>query len=87
MNLKNIFNYLILAVEDQEWLVPIKITKQDLPIDMPFKLELIPLSSETNILETPDSSTQPELLDNLIASLTNTSDDKRQRLMRLWRNL
>jgi len=51
-----------------------------------FKLDLIPTAAETKALEVL-SLNQGELLDNLIDSLSNTSDDRKTNLKELWRRL
>lgn len=52
-----------------------------------FRLDLIPLEtvSGQNVSQSPELG-QPELLDKLIDSLSNTSDDRKARLKELWRN-
>lgn len=50
-----------------------------------FKLDLIPLDSETKAPQV--QLNQSETLDVLIDSLTNTSDDQKQRLKQLWKDL
>jgi hypothetical protein len=51
-----------------------------------FKLDLIPTEvlSQSQIVK---PSTQPELLDSIIDSLSNTTEERKQRLKDLWRNL
>lgn len=51
-----------------------------------FKLDLIPLAAEAAIPEVKPL-VQSELLDNLIDSLTNTTDDRKSNLKELWRRL
>lgn len=50
-----------------------------------FRLDLIPLDTTTKIIEKPRGNS--ELLDGLIDSLSNTSDNKKARLKELWREL
>lgn len=58
----------------------------DLDINQDFKLDLIPLESETS-KPTKVNQTQPEILDDLIDSLTNTSDEQKERIKALWKDL
>lgn len=51
-----------------------------------FKLDLIPLDADT-IVNTTKSLNQPELLDSLIDSLTNTSNEVKVRLKQAWKDL
>lgn len=51
-----------------------------------FKLDLIPLDSETLKPKTLNQ-TQPEILDGLIDSLTNTSNEQKRRVKSLWKGL
>lgn len=55
-----------------------------LPFDN-FKLDLIPTDTETQV--TTQNVTAPELLDGLIDSLTNTSDETKLRLKDLWKGI
>jgi DNA repair exonuclease SbcCD nuclease subunit len=51
-----------------------------------FRLELIPLDTETKVLE-QKNLTQSEILDQLIDSITNTTDETKVRLKQTWKNL
>lgn len=56
-----------------------------LDLDGPFKLDLIPLGG---ITEKPTKQlASAELMDSLIDSLTNTSDERKTKLKELWRHL
>ncbi len=50
-----------------------------------FKLDLIPQDTKTSQAEQPKALTQGPLLDSLIDSLTNTSDERKTRLKDLWK--
>lgn len=50
-----------------------------------FKLDLIPLESITT--KTIEITNQADTLDSVIDSLTNTSNDKKERLKQLWKDL
>jgi DNA repair exonuclease SbcCD nuclease subunit len=50
-----------------------------------FKLELMPLGSNTKIVDKQQNLTQHETLDEIITSLENTSIEQKQRLKDLWR--
>lgn len=62
------------------------IMKKNISLSMPFRLDLIPLETTTSASTAPNLSQGP-LLDSLIDSLTNTSDDKKGRLKALWKEL
>lgn len=51
-----------------------------------FRLDLIPLGTRT-IEPKSEAISQPEILDNLIDSLTNTSDECKIRLKQTWKDL
>lgn len=77
------------ASNDLVWL-KVKGTREQLNnFKKPFdcRLDLIPYESSTNVLENRTSKTQPELLDQLIDSLTNTSDETKIRLKDFWKRL
>lgn len=84
-----------IAPQDQVWvkiegtreqltMVTKTLVSEMLEIDN-FKLDLIPLDSETQAPQV--QLNQSETLDILIDSLTNTSDDQKQRLKQLWKDL
>ncbi len=52
-----------------------------------FKLDLIPTDTETKAPDNKKELTQAELLDSMIDSLTNTSDDVKDRLKSKWKDL
>ncbi len=52
-----------------------------------FKLELIPLETSVKTTTETKSLSQSDLLDNLIDSTTNVSDEQKQRLKALWKEL
>lgn len=52
-----------------------------------FRLDLIPLDAKTNTDESSIGSSQPEVLDGLIDSLSSTSDERKERLKKLWKDL
>ncbi len=52
-----------------------------------FRLDLIPDETNTQLKENVIELKQPELLDGLIDSITNTSDEQKKRLKDLWRSL
>ncbi len=52
----------------------------------PFRLDLIPIDTTSQVF-TPKNLTQFELLDSLIDSLTNTSDERKTRLKQSWKDL
>lgn len=54
---------------------------------MNFKLDLIPLHTEFNQVHKSNSLSDHELLDCLITSLENTTDERKSRLKDLWRTL
>lgn len=56
-----------------------------LGIEQPFKLDLIPADTTTQALE--QARPPSELLDSLIDSLTNTSDEAKIRLKDLWKGM
>ncbi len=58
-----------------------------LPIlSMDFRLDLIPTDTTTEAPTDRKEQTQGELLDSLIDSMQNTSDERKARLKELWRN-
>jgi hypothetical protein len=58
---------------------------QKLKLKVPFKLDLIPYETTTS---TPKKQLQgAELMDSLIDSLTNTTDERKAGLKELWRNI
>lgn len=57
---------------------------RQLPKDQDFRLDLIPTDTTTEAPETANK-TDGETLDALIDSLTNTSDDRKERLKELWK--
>lgn len=57
-----------------------------LGIKQDFRLDLIPTDTTTHAAQSDLSLTQGELLDNLIDSLTNTTDERKARLKELWKN-
>lgn len=60
------------------------VTKKSLNIAESFRLDLIPTDTTT---EAPaKTQTNGELLDSLIDSLSNTSDDRKDRLKKLWKS-
>lgn len=71
----------------REWVE--KITKKDIAIklnlEIPFKLDLIPLKTDF-IVEKKSNITQGELLDQMIDSMKDTSDEKKLRLKELWKS-
>jgi DNA repair exonuclease SbcCD nuclease subunit len=56
-------------------------------ISQPFRLDLISTDTETQVPDNKQNMTQGELLDSLIDSLTNTSDDVKGRLKNKWKDL
>lgn len=52
-----------------------------------FKLDHYPLEVNSTITEVTPHKTDAELMDSLIYSLSNTSQDKKQRLSTLWKDL
>lgn len=52
-----------------------------------FKLDLIANESKATLSEENVNKSQPELLDDLINSLTNASDEQKQRLKTLWKDI
>lgn len=58
--------------------------KEDLGISEPYRLDLIPLETNTTA-EIAKDLTQDQTLDSLIDSLTNTSDERKANLKELWR--
>lgn len=75
--------------EDLAW-IKVRGTREELTLvgQIPkagCKLDLIPLDSETKAPQV--QLNQSETLDVLIDSLTNTSDDQKQRLKQLWKDL
>lgn len=61
------------------------ITKSSVPTNMPFKLDLIP--TDTKSSPNNNKLSKQALLDNLIDSLTNTTDDRKNRLKTMWKDL
>lgn len=61
--------------------------KKSWQLEQSFRLDLIPLETETKAPEVNRVLTKPELLDSLVNSLTNTPDDQKERLKALWRSL
>lgn len=51
-----------------------------------FKLELIPLDTESKIIDT-NNLTQPEILDKLIDNTENVSDEQKARIKDLWKGM
>lgn len=70
-----------------------KVTKQSLfdqgffPPGMDFKLELIPLDSKTETPKNTSNLSQSEVLDQLIDSVSNTTDEQKQRIKNLWKGM
>ncbi len=65
-------------------------SKQNIRIELglgDFKLELIPLDTETQAPEAKQTLSQAEILDSMIDSLTNTEDKTKVRLKQLWKDL
>lgn len=62
----------------------LRFKKEDLGISEPYRLDLIPLDTNTTA-EIAKDLTQEQVLDNLIDSLTNTSDERKADLKELWR--
>lgn len=66
-----------------------KITKAQLAIDLdipgPFKLDKIPVDTVVESQEDTPNVSNPELLDNLIDSLSNTDKERKERLKALWK--
>lgn len=60
-------------------------TKSSIPLKMPFKLDLISLNTTPSVPQIPKLN-QESLLDSLIDSLTNTSDERKLRLKDKWKN-
>lgn len=52
-----------------------------------FKLTLHPNDTESTISVENIKDSQPELLDNLIQSLTNVSDEQKERLKSIWKDI
>jgi hypothetical protein len=55
--------------------------------DREFRLDLIPLETTTERQVLQKETSQPELLDALIDSISNASDLQKKRLKALWRDL
>lgn len=53
----------------------------------PFRLDLIPLDTNTTAPEAASKMTQAEVLDALIDSTANTSEERKTRLKEMWKNL
>lgn len=51
-----------------------------------FKLDFIPSETKGDI-DIRSTSSQPELLDNLISTLTNTSEEQKTRIKTIWKSL
>lgn len=64
-----------------------KITKQSIGLNQEFRLDLIPTTSTIDTTEIAENTSQDKILDNLIENLSNTSEDKKERLKALWKNL
>lgn len=65
-----------------------KIVTYNYGIKQDFRLDLIPVESKTTLTEENVANcTQPELLDDLIDSMTNLENDQKARLKSLWKNL
>lgn len=58
-----------------------------LNIEIPFKLDLIALDTETTAQAPKAGVSHPEQLDGIIDSLTNTSPERKERLKNLWKGL
>jgi DNA repair exonuclease SbcCD nuclease subunit len=58
---------------------------KELGISQSFKLDLIPTDTTTDKTIQKENKTQPQILDSLIDSLTETSDTKKLRLKYLWK--
>lgn len=56
-----------------------------LELSQPFRLDLIPTDTTTSV--PPNSLSQGDLLDSLIDSLTNTSEERKTRLKQSWKDL
>lgn len=56
-------------------------------IEEGFKLDLIPNEIKADIDIKSISQSQPQLLDNLIVSLTNVSEEQKKRLKTMWKDL
>lgn len=52
-----------------------------------FRLDLIPTDTNTQTPEAALNLTEGPLLDSLIDSLSNTSDERKERLKNLWKAL
>lgn len=61
------------------------VTKNSVPLSMPFRLDLIPTDTTTSA--PAQNLSQADLLDSLIDSLTNTSDERKTRLKQSWKDL
>lgn len=62
------------------------ITRNSIPIKMPFKLDLIPTDTTTTAKHT-DKLSNGELLDALIDSMTTTTEARKTRLKDKWKQL
>lgn len=58
-----------------------------LKFDIPFRLDLIPIDSKTTAPDPSLKLSQGPLLDSLIDSLGNTSDERKTRLKQTWKGL
>lgn len=64
-----------------------KVSLANVLCNIPFKLDLIPTDKEASITkEQTSNKTQPEILDSLIDSLTDSEASRRDRLKRLWKD-
>jgi hypothetical protein len=61
--------------------------RSQIPLSMPFKLDLIPIDTKVSQVNTTQNLTQSEVLDSLIDSLTNTTDEAKSRLKQIWKDL
>ncbi len=59
----------------------------DLDIAQSFRLDIIPDDAVTEVESTKEDAPQDQVLDSLIDSLTNTSDECKLRLKDLWKDL
>lgn len=60
-------------------------TQFEIPVD--FKLDLIPIETETSKKQPKENLSQTQIFDNMIDSLTNTTDDRKLRLKSIWKGL
>ncbi len=73
---------------DYEYIASVTRTKvaEWMELAGPFKLDLIPNSSKSQVF-TPKNLTQGPLIDSLIDGLENTSEERKTRLKETWKNL